>query len=74
MGLPAERTVNKPKLNTLAHTAQFHRNECPSQCLQFTTIKILLTSNCEWSFITHNCDLFVLGPEFAILKIPLPEK
>ena len=22
---------------------------------------------------THNCDLFVFGPEFAILRIPLPK-
>ena len=34
----------------------------------------LITSACTFLGNTYNCDLFVFGPEFAILKIPLPEE
>ena len=34
----------------------------------------LITSVCTFLGNTYNCDLFVFGPEFAILKIPLPEE
>ena len=40
------------------------------------SLKKALTQNSrseiEHVFCTHNCDLFVLGPELAMLSIPLP--
>lgn len=49
------------------------------QSLQFSSKRNILSKKkkkCKrrQCVYTHNCDLFVFGPEFAILKIPLPKK
>ena len=56
-------------------------NKSPvSKCRESSRVKRthnnwrLITSACTFLGNTYNCDLFVFGPEFAILKIPLPEE